>query len=388
MLPSADQDQLSRSTRFHTGWTQSSPYATTPREEAKPNWPPWRRRPNLRSDRAKPESSAANLIAVARIYSVTPECPLMSHDSYLFSRCSTFFHRAASKEKGLRVQAWRFSNLMQLTSYRPVSNILESSASLERQQEALMARSVPIKSIPRTGADSNRTENVRRIVYERALDLFETKGFRATSMNEIATACGVSKPAIYHYFRNKSHLLETLYEDVTAEFFGTMQRLARSSGDAAERLRTLVEQQTLYNIENRRFLTIFWRERHEFDPLSRKSLAARERDFEAWVKHIVEEGQATGKFHTEDAQVATLAILGLLSTVHRWAGHAGTSPKQIARAVGALVLDGVCVTRDQAAPKKSQRTSPKMSRVETSQEERPDEQNDAGGQARPHHRRR
>jgi len=260
-----------------------------------------------------------------------------------------------------------------------------------------MARSVPIKSIPRTGADSNRTENVRRIVYERALELFETKGFRATSMNEIAMACGVSKPAIYHYFRNKSHLLETLYEDVTAEFFGTMQRLSQSGGDAAERLRTLVEQQTLYNIENRRFLRIFWRERHEFDLLSRKGLAAREREFENWVKHIVEEGQSTGKFHTEDAQIATLSILGLLSTVHRWADYVGRPPEQIARAVGAMVLDGVCTTRHQnqsdvkpnkAAPRKSKEAAPKLSKTKMSQEERPDEQVDAGGQARPRDRRR
>lgn len=204
-----------------------------------------------------------------------------------------------------------------------------------------MSRSIPIKALPRSGVDGSRAESVRRIVYERALDLFDSKGFRATSMNDIAKACGVSKPAIYHYYRNKSHLLETLYEDVTAEFFKTMETLAHSPGGAAERLRRFVEMQVLYNIENRRFLTIFWRERHEFDAPSRKALAVRERAFEAWVQHIIEEGQRTGEFRAQAPRIAMLGVLGLLSTVHRWAGHAGKDAAEIAANLGGLVLDGV-----------------------------------------------
>ena len=47
-------------------------------------------------------------------------------------------------------------------------------------------------------------------------------------MNEVAEACGVSKPSLYHYFRDKQHLLleiaaahvarlEALVEEVGAE---------------------------------------------------------------------------------------------------------------------------------------------------------------------------
>jgi len=211
-----------------------------------------------------------------------------------------------------------------------------------------MSRSIPIKQLPRASEGERRAENVRRIVYERALHLFDSKGFRATSMNDIAEACGVSKPAIYHYYRNKSHLLETLYEDVTAEFFMTMEKLARSPDDAATRLYRLIELQTLYNIENRRFLIIFWRERHEFDPASRKSLAAREREFEAWVQHVIEEGQAAGEFRRQDPKIAMMGILGLLSTVHRWAPHAGATPAAIADELGRLVLDGLAAVPDSA----------------------------------------
>lgn len=40
-----------------------------------------------------------------------------------------------------------------------------------------------------------------------AAELFARKGFHNASMAEIAAACGVSKPLLYHYYRDKEHLL-------------------------------------------------------------------------------------------------------------------------------------------------------------------------------------
>lgn len=40
-----------------------------------------------------------------------------------------------------------------------------------------------------------------------AAGLFAQKGFHNASMAEIAAACGVSKPLLYHYYRDKEHLL-------------------------------------------------------------------------------------------------------------------------------------------------------------------------------------
>jgi TetR/AcrR family transcriptional regulator len=59
--------------------------------------------------------------------------------------------------------------------------------------------------MPRTrsaGYDDQR-DQIRR----RAAALFARQGYTATSMNEVAAACGVSKPALYHYVRDKHELL-------------------------------------------------------------------------------------------------------------------------------------------------------------------------------------
>ena len=47
----------------------------------------------------------------------------------------------------------------------------------------------------------------RETILARAAELFAQRGYTATSMNEVAEACGVSKPSLYHYVRDKHQLL-------------------------------------------------------------------------------------------------------------------------------------------------------------------------------------
>lgn len=184
-----------------------------------------------------------------------------------------------------------------------------------------------------------------REIFEHAMTLFEQNGFHRTSMNEIADACGVTKPTLYYYFRNKSHLLETLYEDITKDFFGQVAAMSASDAPADQRLYELIERQVAYNIGNRRFLSIFWRERHQLDDAARKSLAQIERNFEAMVQNIVDAGLADGTFTASDPKVATYAVLSLLSTVHRWAEYVDRTPQQIADQIASLALHGLTGAR-------------------------------------------
>lgn len=50
-------------------------------------------------------------------------------------------------------------------------------------------------------------EHQREQILARAAALFARRGYSATSMNEVAEALGVSKPALYHYVRDKHELL-------------------------------------------------------------------------------------------------------------------------------------------------------------------------------------
>jgi TetR/AcrR family transcriptional regulator len=47
----------------------------------------------------------------------------------------------------------------------------------------------------------------REVILARAAELFARQGYSGTSMNQVAEACGVSKPSLYHYVDDKYQLL-------------------------------------------------------------------------------------------------------------------------------------------------------------------------------------
>lgn len=56
-------------------------------------------------------------------------------------------------------------------------------------------------------------DDQRHLILARAAELFARSGYAATSMNEVAEACGLAKPTLYHYFRDKDALLVSICDD-------------------------------------------------------------------------------------------------------------------------------------------------------------------------------
>ncbi len=67
----------------------------------------------------------------------------------------------------------------------------------------------------------------RARIMEAALDVFTSKGFDASTMDEVAEKIGVSKAAVYRYFSSKDALLEELFK-------GGQRRLQNLLGEAFE----------------------------------------------------------------------------------------------------------------------------------------------------------
>jgi AcrR family transcriptional regulator len=187
----------------------------------------------------------------------------------------------------------------------------------------------------------NRPGLVREEIFEKAMILFEKKGFRGTSMRDIAESCQVSKPAIYYYFKNKSEFIKEIYNFMTSEFYQEMYRIAASDQKPAEKLETIVREQVMYSISHRRFQRILWQDRRELDAADRKSLTEQEKRYEAMLEDIIRSGQESGHFQKSDAVLTVMAILGLLASVHRWANSVRRQPEEIAAELTAFVMKSV-----------------------------------------------
>lgn len=84
-------------------------------------------------------------------------------------------------------------------------------------------------------------EDQRELILEQAAALFAQRGYPATSMNEVAQACGLSKPTLYHYFRDKDALLVNIAEEHVTRLQAVVQEIEAEALAPTPRLRALIQ---------------------------------------------------------------------------------------------------------------------------------------------------
>jgi len=84
-------------------------------------------------------------------------------------------------------------------------------------------------------------DDQRELILSRAAQLFAQRGYSATTMNEVAEACGMSKPALYHYYKDKYTLLVQSAEEHMARLEVLVKEVQAMRLAPEERLRMLIE---------------------------------------------------------------------------------------------------------------------------------------------------
>ena len=93
--------------------------------------------------------------------------------------------------------------------------------------------------MPRGRAPGYNTQ--REQILARAAELFARQGYTATSMNQVALACGVSKPSLYHYVRDKYELLVEIAQAHVARLNALVLEVQQAPLDPQARMRRLIE---------------------------------------------------------------------------------------------------------------------------------------------------
>ncbi len=93
-----------------------------------------------------------------------------------------------------------------------------------------------------------------------ALRLFSVKGFRGTTIKDIAREVEITEGAIYRHFRSKEEIIEHLVRRVTGEIRELVKRKVLPEGDVVSRAKALAEALLNYALDNPdsfRFLTVY-----------------------------------------------------------------------------------------------------------------------------------
>ena len=80
------------------------------------------------------------------------------------------------------------------------------------------------------GPKSALGDDPRERIHNAALACFEKQGIKATSMDDIATALGVSRPTVYYYFASKDDLILEVVARQVEHILETTRRRVRGKG--------------------------------------------------------------------------------------------------------------------------------------------------------------
>jgi AcrR family transcriptional regulator len=84
---------------------------------------------------------------------------------------------------------------------------------------------------------AERTTDRRRELLDAAVRVFARKGFRAARVGDIAEEAGVAHGLLYHYFRSKDEVLETIFRDTWLLLQYETDRIADAGVPLREQLR-------------------------------------------------------------------------------------------------------------------------------------------------------
>ena len=170
-----------------------------------------------------------------------------------------------------------------------------------------------------SGRAGLRRRLVEREILERAAELFAERGFAGTTVQDIADALGMSRPALYYYVKSKEVILQQLVENLSINDAKVLEKIgSRRSGEPVEKLREMALQLATNAGSNPHQTQILAQSKHHLpDPIAELNNEA-ERSIAKRIMAVLEAGIAKGQFRDVDPHTAALAIIGMCLWTAWW----------------------------------------------------------------------
>ena len=151
-------------------------------------------------------------------------------------------------------------------------------------------------------------DSKKDIILKNAAALFKSKGFKATSVRELADTMGIEAPSLYNHIGSKIEMLEDICFGIAEDYTLFMNNVIDSKDNVLEKVTKLIRFhiQKVYNDFDKVYVAD-----HEWKHLPKKQLEQflmQRKMYENNFVLIIEEGQKK-HFKKIDARITVLAIL-------------------------------------------------------------------------------
>ena len=209
--------------------------------------------------------------------------------------------------------------------------------------DAAATPSTPPSAVPAVALSQRerQREAKRHAVLQAAAQLFNERGFHATSLDDIAARLNVTKPTLYYYVKNKDEILLQCVRQGLDMMLAGIEVSRAAGGQAIDQLITCM--QVYARIVTQDFGMCLIRVGDEqVPPESRKELRRLKSAIDQEFRRLVAEGVAEGSLAPCDPKMTAFVIAGALSWIGRWYQPGGPyTPDEVAQQCIDTLMGGV-----------------------------------------------
>ena len=190
-------------------------------------------------------------------------------------------------------------------------------------------------------ARARQREAKRQAVLQTAAQLFNERGFHATSLDDIAERLHITKPTLYYYIKSKDDILLECVRSALVMMQAGIDAVRQDGGRALDQLMACMRIYAGIVTEDFGRCVIRIGEEPLPAPL-KKELRQLKAGIDHEFRRLIAEGIQEGSLLACDPKLAAFMLGGALSWIGRWYHEGGElTPEQITDQAIALLLGGI-----------------------------------------------
>jgi AcrR family transcriptional regulator len=193
------------------------------------------------------------------------------------------------------------------------------------------------KGIPLTEEELDRR---RHEIFAKTVDLFIEKGFRETSMREIAAAAGMGKSSIYDYFKTKDEILLWAMEDEILDLINAAQEIVSQPIPAIERLRQVMKTHLDFLVSSKEFYLKLSFEVQRLAIESQQRIQVKRHAYQDMIRQLIDEGIQERAFRLVDSLLVTRVLITALTPTVFTSRPTGT-PQEMLEEAFDVIMKGI-----------------------------------------------
>lgn len=154
--------------------------------------------------------------------------------------------------------------------------------------------------------------------------LFKDKGYRATSLDDIAKQIDFSKPAIYYYFNSKHDILYEICETGVNHLINYTREVEKSNLGVVDKITRIVSYHIKMFSDFREMAGVYLSEESELPDDKKNYLRSLSREYESSLRGLFKQGIEEGIFRSLNVNVVVRAVSGMCNWLSYWYRHDGS----------------------------------------------------------------